>query len=165
MTNALFLNWITWILIIIIIGALALKIHNRFRPKPKIQRGVEAFFNAEPIERLVGAFRKFLVYCFYLVLIAACLYGWVYESGWYPRTREVGVFFVPSKWVVGELKTCYSHPSEQRAELTALFCENYTTSPDEYHLLNVTFWGTITTERDKIWKCERGQSSLTCKLQ
>jgi hypothetical protein len=84
-----------------------------------------------------------------------------YKSGWLPRTRKVVVHFEASKWVAGELKTCYSFPPREKGEPTSLFCDTHT---NESHVLKVTFWGTITTGLE-VWKCKRGHASLNCKLQ
>lgn len=83
------------------------------------------------------------------------------ELGWYPRTREVIVRANAPKWVTGELKLCLSSSTSSKSESASLMCDDVS----EYHALNVTFWGTITTERDKIWKSKRGETSLTCKFQ
>lgn len=99
------------------------------------------------------------------ILIASVNYYFT-ESGWYPRTREVNVYFKAQEWVNGELRTCYSFsPSDQKTaddELAALFCG---TNRDESHLLRVRFWGPIGADKDRTWKCERETSSITCKLQ
>jgi hypothetical protein len=64
-------------------------------------------------------------------------------------------------WVTGELKTCISNPTPEKADLITLVCDYDT---DEVHSLNVKFWGAITTDRFKSWKSEREEASLTCKL-
>jgi len=95
--------------------------------------------------------------------IGYALFDWyVTESGWMPRTREIEVYVHASNWVAGELKICHSFSTGRKDELKSLFCAN---DRNESHTLMVKFWGPITTDRDRIWKCEREQSSLTCKLQ
>jgi hypothetical protein len=86
---------------------------------------------------------------------------YITESAWFPRTREASVIVKAPAWVIGELRTCISLSTPEKGELTALVCDYNT---DEVHSLNVKFWGTITTERDKVWKCEREEASLICKL-
>lgn len=90
------------------------------------------------------------------------------DSGWYPRTREIPVYAKASDWVMGELKMCFSSESAGNSELTALVCD---AGSMENHTLNVTFWGPLTTERPKLWECERGREvgrerewSITCRL-
>jgi hypothetical protein len=100
-----------------------------------------------------------------LFAIAACYaaYDWYFnESGWLPRSREVEVLARVSNWVTGELKICVSAATDDKEELKYLTCGN---ESNESHTLAVKFWGPITTDRDKIWKCQREESSLTCKLQ
>jgi hypothetical protein len=84
------------------------------------------------------------------------------ESGWLPRTREVVMYVRSEQWMMGEQKTCYSFSTKEKTDLDSLYCE---TDPKESHALNVKFWGAISTERDKIWKCERQETSVVCKLQ
>lgn len=98
----------------------------------------------------------------FIVLAWAGMSYYFNDSGWYPRTREVTIFAEAAKWVPGELKFCFSSEDPTRSELTSLECDSDT---GESHLLNVQFWGTITTERPKVWKCEREETSLICKLQ
>ena len=103
--------------------------------------------------------------CVVLFAVAACYgaYDWyVNESGWLPRNREVEVFAHVSNWVTGELKICNSVTTNDKEELKYLTCGN---ESNESHILTVKFWGSIATDRDKIWKCQRLDSSLTCKLQ
>jgi hypothetical protein len=97
-----------------------------------------------------------------VVIVVAITYWFVNDSGWMPRTREVNVYAHASNWITGELKICTSSSTEEKNELKYLSCgsELY-----EIHTLTVKFWGPITTDRDKTWKCERMESSLTCKLQ
>jgi hypothetical protein len=100
-----------------------------------------------------------VVLCLFVAGGLVAYYG--NKSGLLPRTRKVVVHFEASKWVAGELKTCYSFPPREKREPTSLFCDTHT---DESHVLKVTFWGTITTGLE-VWKCKRGQASVTCKLQ
>ena len=103
--------------------------------------------------------------CYGLAILGGIGYAAVHyytnESGWVPRNREIEVYVHASNWVVGELKICRSLPTEDKAELTVLFCSD----DAESHTLKVKFWGPITADRNKMWKCEREFASLTCKLQ
>lgn len=83
------------------------------------------------------------------------------QSDWIPHTREVVVYFKASEWVTGEFVDCYSFTGETQ-EVASLVCGFDRNNP---HTIRVKFWGSITNERDKTWKCERGANSLTCKLQ
>jgi hypothetical protein len=61
---------------------------------------------------------------------------------------------------------CFSTDGSIKYELIALGCPtNNDKDTGESHTLNVKFWGPITTERPKLWKCQREETSLTCKLQ
>jgi hypothetical protein len=62
------------------------------------------FWNAPEIKRL----RKFIGRAFLLWLAALCIDYYVHDSGWYPQQRKVAVFFDPSDWIGGEIRTCYS---------------------------------------------------------
>jgi hypothetical protein len=90
--------------------------------------------------------------------------GIIEKSGWIPRTREIPVYVKAQRWVTGEIKTCESLATREPQELGVLVCDEDTTL-DEYHVLQVKFWGPITTDRNKEWKCVRETASLTCKLQ
>jgi hypothetical protein len=126
------------------------------------------FWNAPEIKRL----RKFLGRAFLLWLAALCIDHYVHDSGWYPQQRETAVFFHPSDWIEGEIRTCYSilfngeffgidcSPETQQTKRDGIF--RY--SP-ENHVLPVKFWGSLNADVNKLWKCERFQTTMTCKLQ
>ena len=126
------------------------------------------FWNAPGIKRL----RKFIGRAFLLWLAALCIDYYVHDSGWYPHKREVAVFFDPSDWIEGEIATCYSilfngefygidcSPETEETKRDGIF--RY--SP-ENHVLPVRFWGSLKADTNKLWKCERFQTTMTCKLQ
>jgi len=117
--------------------------------------------------------------------VGVLLDWYVNKSGWMPRTREVDVYF--DSWTTGELKPCYSFSTPGKEGLKSLFCSNNQTTAmatalahkyggyavdkdgaridDEFHMFRVKFYGAVTTDRDRIWKCEREQASVSCKLQ
>jgi hypothetical protein len=86
------------------------------------------------------------------------------KSGWIPRTRQVSVYVKPESWMTGEIKVCDSLESKEKKEIAVVLCDQ---GPMlfEPHLLQVKFWGSITTDRNKEWKCTRELASLTCRLQ
>lgn len=125
-----------------------------------------------------------------LILWAALFFGspiyhTVDDAGWIPHTKLVTVFVKSKSWIVGEYKTCYSEPTKEKTDLGELDCDldlrrlqlgdlsqlgDFSKMP-ESHKLNVTFWGAIATDKNKVWNCLRRESlisretSLTCKLQ
>lgn len=113
-------------------------------------------------QRTVKAVSRVFGTVFLLLAVVGTVYWYVNDSGWLPRTREVVVYVHASNWITGELKICTSSSTEEKGALTYLSCGS---EFDESHILTVKFWGPITTDQDKIWKCERKESSLTCKLQ
>jgi len=126
------------------------------------------FWNAPEIKRL----RKFIGRAFLLWLAALCIDYYVHDSGWYPQQREVAVFFDPSDWIGGEIRTCYSILFN--GEFFSIDCslETQETKRDgifghspENHVLPVRFWGSLKADINKLWKCERSQTTMTCKLQ
>ena len=86
------------------------------------------------------------------------------KSGWIPRTREVSVYVKSENWMIGEIKPCASLASKEKKEIGVLLCDQ-DQMLFEPHVLQVKFWGPITTERNKEWKCARESASLTCRLQ
>jgi hypothetical protein len=116
------------------------------------------FWNAPEIKRL----RKFIGRAFLLWLAALCIDYYVHDSGWYPQQREVAVFFHPSDWVEGEIRTCYSILFN--GEFFGIDCSPETQEP-ENHVLPVRFWGSLKADTNKVWKCERFQTTMTCKSQ
>ena len=121
------------------------------------------FWNAPAIKRL----RTFIGRVFLLWLAALCI-EYVHDSGWYPQRRAVTVFFHPSDWKEGEVRTCYSilfngeffgidcSPETQESERDGRY------SP-ENHVLPVRFWGSLKADTNKVWKCDRSQMTMTCK--
>jgi hypothetical protein len=99
-----------------------------------------------------------------LLIVGAVVSGVIEESGWIPRTREISVYLRVTDWMTGEIKTCISAATKEKQELEVLACVDDDTS-SEHHTLPVKFWGPITTERRKEWKCVREPASLNCKLQ
>ena len=125
-------------------------------------------WNAPEIKRL----RKFIVRGFLLWLAALCIDYYVHYSDWYPHQREAAVFFHPSDWIEGEIRTCYSILFN--GEFFGVDCSSETqeTKRDgifryspENHVLPVRFWGSLKADANKLWKCERFQTTMTCKLQ
>jgi hypothetical protein len=99
---------------------------------------------------------------FILLFILAAYY--FNESSWYPREREIEVFFKAHQWIDGEIKTCYSDQSKPSTdgELTFISCGGI--ELNESHLFRVKFWGPIKADKSKVWKCERSQTGMTCRL-
>ena len=155
-----------WIILLFILSALGLMVYHGYDPKNKITRGIEAFWNTPAIKE----FRMFIWKAFWaLVLFYVAVISLDYyfnESDWYPRKREIEVFFKAHQWIDGEIQTCYSAqsttPKTPDAELTAISCAN---EQNESHVLNVKFWGPIKADKNKVWKCERSQATMTCKLE
>ena len=92
---------------------------------------------------------------------------WYFEkSNWYPREREIEVFFKAYQWIEGEIQTCYSpHEVDRKdpdAEIKVIYCSS---EQRESHVLRVKFWGPIKDDKDKVWKCERSPTAMTCRLQ
>jgi len=90
--------------------------------------------------------------------------GIIEKYGWIGRTREVPVYVKVQSWVTGEIRTCVSFASKEKKELGVLVCDE-DKMLDEHHVLQVKFWGPVTTDRNKEWKCVREPASLTCRLQ
>lgn len=149
-------------LIFAVIGLFA---WHQVNPKNPVSRGLQAFWN-EPDVKSVRVFIWKAFWVCFLGYLAISFISWFYEeSGWCPKQREVEVFFKAHQWIDGEIQTCYSSVSatvkNTDAELTALACSSDT----ESHVLKVTFWGPIRADKNKIWKCERSSTTMTCKLQ
>lgn len=155
-----------WTVFFFMLCAFSLLLYLRYNPKSRLRKGVEAFWNTPAIK----TFREFIWKAFLVLSL-----GWIAiisiqyyftDSGWYPREKEVEVFFKAQQWIDGEIQTCYSAqsttPKTPDAEITAISCSFEQT---ESHVLRVKFWGPIGADRGKVWKCERSQSAMTCKLQ
>jgi hypothetical protein len=122
-----------------------------------------------PFARPAEAIYTIISAAFFLLIVGSVVYAAIDEitekSGWIPRTRDVLVYVKAQTWVTGEIKTCASFASQEKKEIGALVCDQDDRLLDEHHVLQVKFWGPITTDRNKEWKCVREQASLTCKLQ
>lgn len=155
-----------WIILLFIASAFVLFIIYRLNPKNRVSRGLEAFWNTPSIKQ----FRMFVLKAFWVLFLGwLTLTGIRYyfdESRWYPREREVEVFFKAHQWIDGEIQTCHSvkstTPKTPDAEVTMISCSS---EQSESHVLRVKFWGPIKADKNKVWKCERSQSAMTCSLQ
>jgi hypothetical protein len=120
-----------------------------------------------PFQRPAQFTWSFFSVSVFLLIASGIVYALVdkvSESGWVSRTREVSVYFPSENWLTGEIRTCTSLESKQRQEIGVLLCDHSQTL-SEPHTFPVKFWGPITTDRNKIWKCTREAASLTCRLQ
>ena len=159
-------NFVSGFFLLLILSMFELYAWHRVAPKNPISRGLEGFWNTPAIKE----FRLFIWKAFWVCFLGYLAFGlisWYFaDSGWYPRQREVQVFFKAHNWIDGEIQTCYSAvtaaPKTPDGELQAIFCSS---EESESHVLKVKFWGPITGEKNKVWKCERFQSSMTCRLQ
>jgi hypothetical protein len=154
-----------WFFAILIFAVIGLAVWHQVNPKNPISRGLEAFWNTPDVKSVRLFLWKAFWVCF-LGFLAISFISWFYEeSGWYPRQREVQVFFKAHEWIEGEIQTCYSAAEvtakKPDAEVTALACSTET----ESHVLKVTFWGPIKADKGKVWKCERSSTTMTCRLQ
>jgi hypothetical protein len=116
----------------------------------------------QPVQKIVKLVWGIILTIFALFAIAATIDWYVNDSGWLPRTRDIDVYVRTSDWVTGESKMCSSATTKEKGDLHGLACGDQFR---ESHTLTVKFWGPITTDRDKIWKCKRDESSFTCYLQ
>ena len=146
-------GWLVFLLIVCLVGFIIYLSRN---PKNRFAAAFDAWKGKRMIETVMGL----LGLSFFVIVLG----GLVLDSGWYPRTREVVVFADAAKWVPGELRMCFSSEGSAKDELLSLACE-IDRDTGETHTLSVRFWGPITTERPKVWKCQREETSLTCKLQ
>ena len=151
-----------WLLLGLFLFLLFLAIYKGIKPDNKVQRRIDAFFERKSVKALVQTISVGFWLIVGLSFGGSLVVYYFTESAWFPRTREVPVYANVFTWVTGELKTCYSELTPSKDELAYLVCD---AEAKDYHLLKVRFWGTITTEREKSWKCEREEASLTCKLQ
>jgi len=154
------------IFLLLIVCVLGFAIVHVNYPKNKLSRGLEAFWNTPAIKE----FRMFIWKAFWVLLLGGiaitCIDYYFNESSWYPREREVEVFFKAHQWIDGEIQTCFSvqstTPKTPDAELTTISCSS---EKNESHVLRVKFWGQIKADKTKMWRCERSQSAMTCSLQ
>ena len=102
------------------------------------------------------------LFAVYAVFVFAILF----YKDWIPITRDVLVSVDTRNWIPEEVKICASTVSKAQRELVALAClDGNGRETAQTHILKVKFWGSIQADRDKVWKCTRGQEFLTCKLQ
>ena len=157
-----------WLFIGMLVCLIAFIIYLAVKPKNRFQASFDVFTKKKQVQA-VGRYLSTGV----AVLVGVLLFGGVVElliqsattgllSGWYPRTREIIVYAEASKWINGELKPCFSKGTPEKSELTSIVCDSDT---NESHALNVRFWGSITTDGPKLWKCRRDETSVSCKLQ
>jgi hypothetical protein len=154
-----------WFVLLFIASAVALAVYHGINPKNRISRGIEGFWNAPGIARTRREIWRGFWFIVLLWLGGISIEYYFNESGWYPRQREIEVFFKAYQWIDGEIKTCYSdqsRTSKTDGELTFISCGF---ELNESHLFRVKFWGPIKANKNKVWKCERSQSAMTCSLQ
>jgi hypothetical protein len=120
----------------------------------------------EAFERLMSV-GKVLVF----LMFAVGIYDGLDKSGWLPRNREVKMYTNTVGWINGESKMCFSYPKDNKShdseddksDISELLCND--SSLQNSHMLKVRFWGSVRSDRFKLWKCERADDSITCKLQ
>jgi hypothetical protein len=76
------------------------------------------------------------------------------------RDIEHNVLTVADRRMLAEMGVSWNEPFLEDST-----CNILGAATGETHTLNVKFWGLITTERMKMWKCRREETSLTCNLQ
>lgn len=159
-------DFISGFFLILIACVIGLVVWHAVNPKNTISRGLEAFWNSPAIK----SFRMLIWGAFWLLFLgflAIATIRWYFtESGWYPREREVEVFFKAHQWIDGEIQTCYSntHTTEKTpdAELREIVCSF---EGNESHVLRVKFWGPVRADKNKVWRCERFPTTMICRLQ
>jgi hypothetical protein len=156
---------IEWTFGLLIISVLGFALWHGLNPKNPLSRGLEAFWNTPAIKQFRLFVWKAFWICFLGFLAIATISWYFNESGWYPREREVQVYFKAHQWIDGEIQTCYSnmYATEKTpdAELAQIVCS----FGEESHVLRVKFWGPIKADKNRVWKCERSSTAMTCKLQ
>jgi hypothetical protein len=155
-----------WFFLILFFGVIGLAAWCYANPTNPVSRGLERFWNTPAIKQFrMFIWRAFWV-CFLGYLVIVFVSWYFEESGWYPREREVQVYFKAHQWIDGEIQTCYSNmfttDKGPDAELKQIAC---TFNGDESHVLKVTFWGPIKADKNRTWKCQRSSTSMICKLQ
>jgi hypothetical protein len=157
---------IGWILTLLIMGVLGLAVWHGLKPKNPASRGLEAVWNYPAIKQFRMLIWKAFWVCFLGYLVIVFISWYFEESGWYPREREVQVYFKAREWLDGEIQTCYSNAyttdKGPGAELKQIVC---TFNVDESHVLRVKFWGPIKADKNRVWKCERSSTTMICRLQ
>ena len=161
------------LLILFVVALLVFKVYEGYNPNNRLSRRIEVYSNTPRIKAVLDSLKGLFNFCvkvFWTLLVLWIGYVFVVwyfdESDWYPREREISVFFKANQWIESEIKTCSSPKATTQkdpdAEIKNIFC---TTEPDDFHILKVKFWGPIKADRDKMWKCERSLPTMTCSLQ
>jgi hypothetical protein len=155
---------LAWICILFVTGLIGFAIAHYLNPKNRLSRALEAFWNTPRVAQIRRDIWRGFLFIVLLWLTAQSVNYYFNESSWYPREREVEVFFKPHQWIDGEIKTCYSDQTKKTTdgELISISCGF---EQDESHVLRVKFYGPIKAEKNKLWKCERSQTGMTCRLQ
>src|SRR5216683_7100259 len=99
---------IGWFLLLLLAGVIGLGVAHVVNPKNKLSRGIEAFWESNSIKNFRRSVRILFWFCVVSWLVVASIDYYFNDSGWYPREREVEVFFKANKWIDGEIQTCYS---------------------------------------------------------
>lgn len=161
------------LLSLFVMALLVFKVYEGYNPNNALSRRIEAFSNTPRIKAIRSSTEGLFNFCvkaFWTLIVLwvgyACVVWYFDESNWYPREREIPVFFKANQWIEGEIKTCASLKTttskDPDAEIKGLLC---TTEPDEFHVLKIKFWGPIKADREKRWNCERSLPTMTCTLQ
>jgi hypothetical protein len=159
-----------WILTLLTVAMIAFVVYDAYNPNNRVRRSIENSPAIKTLRNLVqGIFEKCSVILYSLLatyLTVMCLDWYFDESDWYPREREIEVFFKAHQWIEGEIQTCYSSHEVGRkdpnAEIKVIYCSS---EQRESHVLRVKFWGPIKDDKDRVWKCERSPTATTCRLQ
>jgi hypothetical protein len=152
-----------WLVLLFILSLFALVAYHRNYPKNRISRGIEAFWNAPRVAKIRRDIWRGFWFIFLLYVAGISIEYYFNESGWYPREREIEVFFKAHQWIEGEIQTCSSVKSTTPDdEIKAISCSS---EFNESHVLRVKFWGPIKADTYKVWKCERSQTTMICRLQ
>ena len=114
----------------------------------------------QPAEDLWKVFRA-VFWVFVIVIFGCAAMVGINESGWIPRNREIPVYFPEHEWLSGEVQVCASFRDPKHEEMAELYCG---TDSEHPHRMNVKFWGSIASNKNKAWKCERAEI-ITCRLQ
>jgi hypothetical protein len=108
-------------------------------------------------DRLLKVVAVALAFGFVVVLGKA-----VVESAWIPHTKDVLVSVDTRNWIPEEVKMCALAKADEKKEPMALICydgDNDSNS-GQSHIVKVKFWGSIQADKNKLWKCTRGQATL-----
>ena len=148
-----------WILTLLTLAMIAFAVYDAFNPNNRVHRSVENSSAIKALRNWVqvtseapGAGKRFkailysLIFTFVLVTHPGLNpFDWYFDkSNWYPREREIEVFFKAHQWIEGEIQTCYSPHEVGRkdadAEIKSIYCSS---EQIESHVLRVKFWGPI----------------------